>query len=89
MPLFTLYTGPHCTLCDDLSEQLDILQDSVPFEYQKVNIRDPDQLEARRLYQYDIPVLTLDSAVVMKHRYSENLIKQAIEKWQNQQKNLA
>lgn len=84
LPRLTLLTGgPECSLCEVAFDRLLELQhgeekDSSPekrFELERVNIRanrtDPFLKKARRLWQYDIPVLLLDGQYAMKHRIDE------------------
>lgn len=59
-PHLTLFTGTHCSLCDDMKEVLDELRATTPFTLAFYNIRDdhaPNVQHWRRKYQYDIPVL--------------------------------
>ncbi|GAA5856410.1 hypothetical protein JCM8547_008731 [Rhodosporidiobolus lusitaniae] len=70
VPTFTLFTGPHCSLCDVAKADLAELRKKVPFNLNLYNIKrlageDPDEYNRtawRRLYQYDIPVLHLHPA---------------------------
>ena len=59
-PHFTLFTGTHCSLCDDMKEILDKEATRSSFTLSTYNIRDdtmPHVQYWRRKYQYDIPVL--------------------------------
>ncbi|CCU99766.1 unnamed protein product [Malassezia sympodialis ATCC 42132] len=59
-PHLTLFTGTHCSLCDDMKEVLDTVRLTTPFTLALYNIRDdsaPNVKHWRRKYQYDIPVL--------------------------------
>ena len=88
LPRLTLYTGgPECSLCEVAKEALAELHKSteIDFVLETVNIRekisDPAVKTARRLWQYDIPVLLLDGRFVMKHKVDpvklEKLVKDA------------
>lgn len=60
IPHLTLFTGTHCSLCDDMKEVLEA--ETTPFTLAMYNIRDdtsPNVEYWRRKYQYDIPVLHL------------------------------
>jgi len=59
-PHLTLFTGTHCSLCDDMKEVLETVRHTTPFTLALYNIRDdsaPNVAYWRRKYQYDIPVL--------------------------------
>ena len=60
MPHLTLFSGPHCSLCDDAKAVLAEARATVPFTLSVYDIRDdraPDVAYWRRRYQYEIPVL--------------------------------
>lgn len=60
VPHLTLFTGTHCSLCDDMKEVLDEAALRSSFTLSTYNIRDeamPNVRHWRRKYQYDIPVL--------------------------------
>lgn len=85
LPRLTLYTGgPECSLCEVAKEKLDELRaQSTPFELETVNIRanrtDKELKKARRLWQYDIPVLLLDGRYIMKHRINDSRLLELLE----------
>ncbi|WFD18646.1 hypothetical protein MCAP1_000852 [Malassezia caprae] len=59
-PHLTLFTGTHCSLCDEMKEVLETVRVTTPFTLGLYNIRDdsaPNVAYWRRKYQYDIPVL--------------------------------
>ncbi|KDN36484.1 DUF836-domain-containing protein [Tilletiaria anomala UBC 951] len=66
-----LYTGPQCSLCDDVKEVIDSARKEAPaFTLELFNIRDDslsDVHKWRRLYQYDIPVLHLNGEEIARH----------------------
>ena len=60
VPHLTLFSGPHCSLCDDAKAVLAEARATVPFTLSVYDIRDdraPDVAYWRRRYQYEIPVL--------------------------------
>lgn len=60
VPHLTLFSGPHCSLCDDAKAVLAEARASVPFTLSVYDIRNdsaPDVAYWRRRYQYEIPVL--------------------------------
>jgi glutaredoxin len=85
LPRLRLYTGgPECSLCEVAKEKLDELRAQAPaFELETVNIRanrtDKELKKARRLWQYDIPVLLLDGKYIMKHRINESRLLELLE----------
>lgn len=66
LPVVTLYTKDPCPLCDQLKEQL------APFEGQfvleQVDIEAKENLNLRKLYRYEIPVVFLNGKFLCKHR---------------------
>lgn len=59
-PHLTLFTGAHCSLCDEMKEVLYDAKARTPFSLALYDIRDdasPNVAYWRRKYQYDIPVL--------------------------------
>ncbi|EGG09620.1 uncharacterized protein MELLADRAFT_61056 [Melampsora larici-populina 98AG31] len=88
-PNLTLFTAPHCTLCNVFRTELLKLKDSSTYPYNQFqlsyyNIRDSsleDHKLYRRAYQYDIPVLHLDGKELMRHRLDIKLLTQRLREW--------
>ncbi|XP_050079629.1 acetyl-CoA acetyltransferase B, mitochondrial [Anopheles maculipalpis] len=77
-PLLTLYTHDHCTLCDELVEQLEA-QFSGRYVLQKVDITSKENIRFLRLYRYDIPVLFLNGQYLCMHRLNADLLHRRLE----------
>ncbi|TXT15727.1 hypothetical protein VHUM_00230 [Vanrija humicola] len=61
LPRLTLFTGPHCSLCDVAKTQLAAVRQTHPFDIVLWDIRSPpagtsdaDANKWRRAYQYEI-----------------------------------
>ena len=66
MPTVTLYTRSACGLCDEVHEQLVVLQREHRFELRQVDIDlDP---EFRERYTNDVPVVMIDGREACRHR---------------------
>lgn len=64
-----IYSKPECLLCEEAKAALRRVQARVPFEWTEVDIT--SDLELRRRFRYDIPVVTLDGEPVFRHRVDE------------------
>ncbi|KAG0140968.1 hypothetical protein CROQUDRAFT_52452 [Cronartium quercuum f. sp. fusiforme G11] len=88
-PRLTIFTAPHCTLCEQFRTELLKLKHSAVYPYRDFdlayyNIRDSsleDHKLYRRAYQYDIPVLHLDGKELMRHRLNVPLLTQRLSDW--------
>lgn len=81
VPRFVLYTGSRCSLCEEAKELLDSIPETeADFELDVVDISTDQRW--RRLYQYDIPVLKLDTDMVAKGRIEKSQVLRAIQQWQ-------
>lgn len=69
-PRLQLLTSKACSLCDDMKEVIEDVQENSPFELEMIDIRSETvDHQTRRAFQYDIPVLlSASGAVVAKHR---------------------
>ena len=65
----TLYTRDGCHLCEEARKALDGARAREPFDLQIVDI-DSD-VELRRLYDYEVPVIAIDGVKAFKYRVSE------------------
>lgn len=55
----TLFTRPHCSLCDDAKGVLSKVWDRRPFEYDEVNVMEAKQDKWKKLYEFDTPVVCI------------------------------
>ena len=76
-PLLTLYTHDHCTLCDELVEQLEA-QFAGRYALEKVDITRKENVRFLRLYRYDIPVLFLNGQFLCMHRLNADLLQKRL-----------
>jgi glutaredoxin len=65
-PLVTLYTRRGCCLCDDAKRVLADARRRADFDYRELDI-DTDR-ELLRLYNDEVPVITIDGAKAFKYR---------------------
>jgi len=64
-----VYSKPGCCLCDDVKEQLEVLQRSHAFSLRVVNIlEDP---EAYRKFKEEIPVVFINGKKAFKYYLNE------------------
>ena len=66
IPTITLFTGEHCSLCDEVKDVLN--QCSIPYRREEVDIGEKQHLEYYRRYKWDIPVVWIDGKFFAKHR---------------------
>ncbi|KAK0566129.1 hypothetical protein OC844_000873 [Tilletia horrida] len=74
LPVVTIFTGPQCSLCEELKHELKPIQKEHPFQLTTYDIHDralPDQPKWHRLYRFDIPVLHIAGKEVLRHRLTE------------------
>ncbi|KAE8224070.1 hypothetical protein CF319_g2982 [Tilletia indica] len=74
LPVVTIFTGPQCSLCDEMKLELKSVQEKHPFHLKTYNIHDrslPDQPTWQKKYIFDIPVLHVDGVEVLRHRVTE------------------
>jgi len=61
-----IYSRPGCHLCDEAKQAIHEARCSDEYTLDEINIEsDPEWL---RLYQYDIPVITVDGVEAFRHR---------------------
>ncbi|KAL9936285.1 hypothetical protein V8E36_005127 [Tilletia maclaganii] len=71
LPIVTVFTGPQCSLCDEMKRDIRSVQEEHPFDLETYNIHDtalPDQPKWQKLYIFDIPVLHVGGREVLRHR---------------------
>lgn len=76
-PLITLYTHDHCSLCDDLVEELEVKFNG-RYELEKIDITKKENLRFLRLYRLDIPVLFLNGQFLCMHKLNSNLLERKL-----------
>lgn len=69
-PKLTLYTKYPCPLCDQLKSELKPFMHRCTIE--EVDISQEKNIHWKKLYQYEIPVLFLESTFICKHKLNVN-----------------
>ncbi|XP_035794126.1 glutaredoxin-like protein C5orf63 homolog, partial [Anopheles albimanus] len=77
-PVLTLYTHNHCSLCDELVEQLEA-QFAGRYRLEKVDITRKENVKYLRLYRLDIPVLFLNGQFLCMHRLNVDLLERRLQ----------
>ncbi|ALC38255.1 CG9147 [Drosophila busckii] len=77
LPQLTLYTKEPCSLCDDLTAELEEKFHG-EFELQKVYIDQKENVRFLRLFRFDIPVLFLNGQFLCMHRLNEQLLRERL-----------
>ena len=69
-PQVTLYTRAGCCLCDDAKRVIADARKHADFDYTEIDIdADPDLV---RLYDHEVPVITIDRRKAFKYRVNMN-----------------
>jgi glutaredoxin len=69
-PQVTLYTRAGCCLCDDAKQVITAARHHADFDYTEIDIdSDPDLV---RLYDHEVPVITIDRRKAFKYRVNMN-----------------
>ena len=76
-PLITLYTHDHCSLCDDLVEELEVKFNG-RYKLEKIDITKKENLRFLRLYRLDIPVVFLNGQFLCMHKLNSNLLERKL-----------
>lgn len=73
-----IYTKPGCHLCDDAKEAISRASFPESVIVEEINIEtDPELL---RLYQFDIPVVTINGLKAFKHRLTTTEFQKRIDR---------
>jgi glutaredoxin len=69
-PQVTLYTRAGCCLCDDAKQVIAAARRHAEFDYTEIDIdTDPDLV---RLYNDEVPIITIDRRKAFKYRVNMN-----------------
>ena len=69
-PQVALYTRAGCCLCDDAKQVIAAARQHADFDYAEIDIDgDPDLV---RLYDHEVPVVTIDRKKAFKYRINMN-----------------
>lgn len=77
LPVVTLYTHGHCSLCDDLVEELEVKFNG-RYQLEKVDITSKENLKYLRLYRLDIPVCFVNGQFLCKHKLNCDLLEKRL-----------
>ena len=69
-PQVTLYTRAGCCLCDDAKQVIAAARQHADFEYAEIDIDTAPDLV--RLYDHEVPVITIGSRKAFKYRVDMN-----------------
>lgn len=78
LPVITIYTHEHCSLCDDLVEELEVNFHG-RYQLMKVDITKRENLKYLQLYRLDIPVCFLNGQFLCMHRLNSDLLSKRLE----------
>jgi predicted thioredoxin/glutaredoxin len=81
VPLITLYTHDHCSLCDDLVEELEVNFHG-RYQLEKVDITNKENLKFLRLYRLEIPVVFLNGQFLCKNRLNIDLLERKLREFE-------
>jgi len=74
-----LYTRPGCHLCDEAKQAMQAADCNKEYTLQEINIEsDRDLL---RLYQFDIPVITIDGIEAFRHSLTSQAFRKKLRNW--------
>lgn len=80
--MITLYTHDHCSLCDDLVEELEV-KFKGRYQLEKIDITKKENLNFLRLYRLDIPVLFLNGQYLCMHKLNEHLLERRLKEFED------
>jgi len=69
-----LFTRPGCHLCDDAKQAMEGADCANEYTLQEINIESDREL--LRLYQFDIPVVTIDGVEAFRHRLTSETFRE-------------
>ena len=78
MTKVVIYSKPECHLCDEAKAAIQAAGCEGEYTLEEVNIE--SDLELRRRYRYDIPVITFDGVEAFRHRVSAEEFRDALQK---------
>lgn len=85
LPIITIYTHDHCSLCDDLVEELE-MNFHGSYQLEKVDITKKENLKYLQLYRLDIPVCFLNGQFLCMHRLNGDLLSKRLNEIPNRSK---
>ncbi|KAJ7143119.1 hypothetical protein C8R43DRAFT_1130905 [Mycena crocata] len=85
IPRLTLFSGPHCPLCDLAKIELNRVRQTRQFELETIDIQAPGNAAWKKKYVYWIPALHLDGQEIAKGRWDATDVTKALEKWDQDQ----
>jgi glutaredoxin len=74
--ILVLYTKLDCSLCEQMKRTIAIVQAEQHFELIEVFIEDDS--EARERYQKEVPVLTHEGRILLRHRATAQALRETL-----------
>ena len=80
-PLVTVFTKKYCGLCSHVLEELEEMQmqEKVQFRVEQIDIEEKANLQWKKKYHLDIPVIHINGIPAMKHGIDIGLFKNMID----------
>jgi glutaredoxin len=83
----TLFTRPHCGLCDTAKLTISKLRQRRPFDYTEVDIMTPENKSWKDVYEFDVPVLHVQTDTgkgseeprKLFHRFTEQEVEKVVD----------
>ena len=76
---FSLYTRTGCHLCEEMEQEIPILESKLNFKADIITINDNQQLEQR--YGDKVPVLTYGNEIICMYVLDEKMLSKAIKQY--------
>ncbi|KAF9227573.1 hypothetical protein BS17DRAFT_877775 [Gyrodon lividus] len=76
----TLFSGPHCSLCDVAKVELSKVKKLREFDLEVISIQDKGQEKWKKKYIYWIPALHLDGKEIAKGRWDASTVLEALKR---------
>ncbi|HOB73584.1 MAG TPA: glutaredoxin family protein [Phycisphaerae bacterium] len=74
----TLFTRDGCHLCEAAARIIERVRGQTPFDFECINIDDPDNERWLDEYDHEVPVIHIDGREFARHRLDEGLFREAV-----------
>lgn len=85
LPRVRLFTRPGCTLCAPVKYLIHRVRHLYSFQYEEIDISEPQHSEWLKLYDYHIPVVHLNEIEISRHFLKEAQLISALTSNKNRQ----
>ncbi|ORX92432.1 glutaredoxin 2 [Basidiobolus meristosporus CBS 931.73] len=82
--LLTLFGSKGCGLCHEAKESILNVRRAIPFEFQEVDIHQPEHKKRWEKYTFDIPVVHLNGEEILMHAVDETKLAEQLKKRMNE-----